>query len=123
MDWKFYGNKPVYLQLMSKVRSAILTGEYPPGSRFPSVREIAAIAGVNPNTVQKAMSNLEQEGILVCGSTAGRFITRDEAVLAHAREVELQDVVQSCAAKFRALGLTPQEGAALLMQWKEKEEA
>ena len=65
MDWKFTGSKPVYQQIMEQFRAAVLSGEYPPGGRVPSVRERAAEARVNPNTVQRALTELEREGFQV----------------------------------------------------------
>ena len=57
--WKFTGNQPVYLQIMEQIRGAILAGEYPPGGRIPPVRDLAAQAQVNPNTMQRALLELE----------------------------------------------------------------
>lgn len=64
MKWKIASDRPVYLQLVEQIQRAVLNGEYPPGSKFPTVRELAAQAGVNPNTMQKAPQALEQSGLL-----------------------------------------------------------
>lgn len=73
--------RPIWQQLATQLRQRMAAGEYPAGSRFPSVRELAAEAGVNPNTMQRAVSQLEAERLVVTNRTAGRTVTEDEAVL------------------------------------------
>lgn len=75
MNWKFAGDRPVYQQIMAAIRGAILKGELPPGGKVPSVRDLAAQAQVNPNTMQRALTELEREGLLVSGGTSGRSVT------------------------------------------------
>lgn len=116
MQWKFTGDKPVYQQIMELLRCAVLTGEYPPGSRIPAVRELATMANVNPNTMQRSLSELEREGILVCCGTLGRFVTSDDAVLGSARRAARIEAAKSCAARLEAFGLTLEEAAALLKE-------
>lgn len=116
MQWKFTGDKPVYQQIMEHLRCAVLAGEYPPGSRIPAVRELAMMANVNPNTMQRALSELEREGILVCCGTMGRFVTSDMDVLDHARRAEQIEAARSCAARLEAVGLTLEKAAALLKE-------
>ena len=70
MNWKFAGDRPVYQQIMAAIRGAILKGELPPGGKVPSVRDLAAQAQVNPNTMQRALTELEREGLLVSGGAA-----------------------------------------------------
>ena len=74
MNWKFSGDRPVYQQIMENIRGAVLGGELPPGGRVPSVRELAMQAQVNPNTMQRALTELEREGLLVGGGTSGRTV-------------------------------------------------
>ena len=85
MDWNLTGSRPIWQQLAEQLTLRILKGEYPPGSRLPAVRDIAAQAGVNPNTMQRAMAQLEQDGLAVGGRTAGRTVTEDAAVIREAR--------------------------------------
>jgi len=77
MVWKFKADQPIYAQLIEHIALAVITGEFPPGSRLPSVRELASEAGVNPNTMQRAFGELEREGLLFTQRTAGRFVTED----------------------------------------------
>lgn len=125
MAWKFAGDRPVYQQIMEHVRGAVLTGELPPGGRVPSVRELAAQAGVNPNTMQRALYELEQEGLLQTQGTLGRVVTEDEEILSRLRRAAVEQVVRRCDAALKELGLTLADAARLLQTWdeEEKEEA
>ena len=77
MDWTFRTDAPIYTQLYEKLTLAIVSGGYAPGERLPAVRELAVDAGVNPNTVQRALSELERDGLVYTQRTAGRFVTED----------------------------------------------
>ena len=65
MTWHFENDRPIYTQLLEQIRLRIISGIYAAGSRLPSVRELAGEASVNPNTMQKALSELEQSGIIL----------------------------------------------------------
>ena len=77
MRWNIRSDAPVYSQLVEHIKLAIVSGEFPLGSRLPSVRELAAEAGVNPNTMQRAFAELEREGLVLTQRTAGRTVTED----------------------------------------------
>ena len=115
MQWKFTGEKPVYLQIMEHIRGAILVGEYPPGNRIPPVRDLATAAKVNPNTMQRALMELEREGLLVSCGTMGRFVTDDQRVLDNMKHMAMDAIIRASAAQFRALGLTMEEAANMLL--------
>lgn len=115
MNWKFTGDRPVYQQIMETLRGAILKGELPPGGKVPSVRDLAAQAQVNPNTMQRALTELEREGLLVGGGTSGRTVTQDQAVLSGMRKEALEELARECAEKFMVFGLTPTQAAQLLL--------
>lgn len=124
MVWKFTGDRPVYQQLMALIRGAVLSGEFPPGGKVPSVRELALAAQVNPNTMQRALYELEREGLLVGSGTSGRFVTDDTAILAGLREQALKALARECAEKFSALGVPMSQAAGLLLELeKQKEES
>jgi DNA-binding transcriptional regulator YhcF (GntR family) len=78
MSWEFKPDRPIYTQLLEQIQIRIVTGVYPPGSQLLSVRELAAQAAVNPNTMQKALAELERMELVYTKRTAGRFITGDE---------------------------------------------
>lgn len=86
MEWRFTDDRPIWQQLTEQLTLRILKGEYPPGSRLPAVRELAAQAGVNPNTMQRALAQLESDGLAAGGRTAGRTVTEDAAVIEAAKK-------------------------------------
>jgi DNA-binding transcriptional regulator YhcF (GntR family) len=122
MQWKFAGGQPVYLQIMAQLKTAVLAGEFPSGGRIPPVRELAFQAQVNPNTMQRALVELEQEGLLESRGTLGRFVTDDPTILDAMRDAALESVIRSCASQFKAVGLTMQQAAAMLLALEEEEE-
>ena len=81
MSWNLNPEYPIYTQIMEHITSDIISGTYAPGSKLPSVRELAQTAGVNPNTMQKALSELEHTGLLYSQRTSGRFVTEDLAMI------------------------------------------
>lgn len=119
LNWKFTGNMPVYQQIMSTIQGAVLAGEFRPGDKFPSVRDLAMTAMVNPNTMQRALQELERMGILITDGTNGRHVTRDTGVIEALRERCIQELTQECLARFAALGISAEEAGQLLMQQKE----
>lgn len=121
MEWKFTGDRPVYQQIMVSLRGAVIRGELPPGGKVPSVRELAAQAQVNPNTVQRALTELEREGLLVGGGTVGRSVTQDQQILDATRKEALEELARDCAQRFKLLGISPAQGARLIMELDEEE--
>ena len=122
MNWKFSGERPVYQQIMETLRGAIVKGELAPGKKVPSVRELAAQAQVNPNTMQSALTELEREGLLVGGGTSGRTVTTDQGVLSAMKEQILEELARECAEKFLVFGVTPTQAARLLESLEERKE-
>ena len=122
MNWKFTGDRPVYQQIMATIRGAILKGELAPGKKVPSVRDLAAEAQVNPNTMQRALTELEREGLLVGGGTSGRSVTTDQQILAAMKERTLLELARECAEKFMVFGITPKQAAQLLLSLEEGKE-
>ena len=86
MEWDIRNDQPIYTQLIQQVTLAILSGTFPCGGRLPPVREMAAEAGVNPNTMQRALAELERTGLVYTQRTAGRFVTEDAAVIDSAKQ-------------------------------------
>ena len=111
----------MYMQIMEHIRGAILMGEYKAGGRIPPVRELAAQAQVNPNTMQRALLELEGEGLLVTDGTVGRYVTEDTAVLETMRHKAVDALVHHCAAQFRGLGISMQDAAQMLIMLEEGE--
>ncbi|USF27298.1 hypothetical protein N510_002244 [Firmicutes bacterium ASF500] len=116
MDWRLEDNRPIWLQLSQQLTRRIITGVYPPGSRLPSVRELAAEAGVNPNTMQRALAQLEQDGLAKADRTAGRLVTQDTAVLDRVRRTEAQGLIHQYLDAMAALGYDRDRAASLLKE-------
>ena len=93
MTWHFNDNAPIYLQIVNSLQRGIAGGVYPPGSRLPSVRELALEAGVNPNTMQRALAELERRELVFSERTSGRFVTKEEKVLKGLHEELYQGVL------------------------------
>lgn len=86
MSWDLSSDRPVYLQIVEKIQSDIVAGVYKAGDKLPSVRELAAEAAVNPNTMQKALTELEKTGLVYTNRTSGRYISEDENLLLQMRK-------------------------------------
>ncbi len=106
MDWTFTEDRPIWQQLAEQLTLRILKGEYPCGSRLPPVRELAALAGVNPNTMQRALAQLEQDGLAVANRTSGRTVTEDGEVIRRARRERARSAVAGCLRILEELGYT-----------------
>ena len=88
MTFEFDNNIPIYIQLVEQIKNKIISGELSSGERLPSVRELALITKVNPNTMQKALTELEEAGLIFTERTNGKFVTKDESlILKHKKEL------------------------------------
>ena len=86
MAWILDDSRPIYLQIEDLIKTKIISGVYQPGQKLPSVRDLAAEAAVNPNTMQKALTELERSGLVYTQRTSGRFITEDTAKMTDRKE-------------------------------------
>ncbi|GAA2835645.1 DNA-binding transcriptional regulator YhcF (GntR family) [Leucobacter komagatae] len=107
-------SRPIWAQLVDEFRRRIASGEWPTGLKVPSVRELALELGVNPNTVQKALGEVDRLGLTLPERTAGRFVTRDEGAIALARTALAAAQADALVATARGLGMTLPETALLL---------
>ena len=114
MQWQFSNDAPIYAQLLRGVQIRIVAGIFPPGERLPSVRDLAAEAGVNPNTMQRAMADLESRGLAVANRTAGRCVTNDMETIKALRTGLVKEQVAWFLEKMRDLGYTGDEIRAVL---------
>ena len=122
MTWNFKADRPIYTQLVEQISLSILSGRFKPGEKLPSVRDLAAEAGVNPNTMQRAMAELEQAGLLYTQRTAGRFITEEEGqISAMKNELAMRHVAEFLKIMDQ-IGFTNEEAAALILNNNNKEE-
>lgn len=113
---KLDGSRPIWVQLVDDFRRRIVSGRWPPGAKIPSVRELATDAGVNPNTVQRALSELDRAGLTVTERTAGRFVTTDAAVVAAARHRLATATTDTYIETVAAMGMDLGETTELLQQ-------
>jgi GntR family transcriptional regulator len=101
--------KPIYLQIIRHIREKIASGEWQPGDRVPPVRDLALEFGVNPNTMQRSLSELERDGLVYSERTSGRFITKDSALINKVREDMALEFVVSYISDMTLIGYTPEE--------------
>ena len=109
MEKKLQENMPIYVQIMNRVREAVAAGELKPGDRVAPVREMAQDFEVNPNTMQRALNELEREGLLVSERTAGRFVTEDKELISRLRSEMAVDTVDAFRREMAALGYSDEE--------------
>ncbi len=119
MNWEFSPDRPIYAQVLEQLAAAIVSGRYRPGERLPSVRELAEAAAVNPNTVQRAMAELEQCGLAVGYRTTGRFVTGDETVIRSMREQMASEKLKAFDRSMERLGVGYEEAKEMLSKWNE----
>jgi len=117
MEWNIIAGRPIWQQLKEQIAVGIVTGKYPPGSRLPSVRELAVDAGVNPNTMQRALTELERDGLAQSMGTVGRIVTEDKEKLNELRKSFAQDNVKQYLSGMERLGYTAAEAYQELGEW------
>ncbi|MFQ9915053.1 MAG: GntR family transcriptional regulator [Flavonifractor plautii] len=115
MDWRFTDDRPIWLQLTEQLTRRIITGVYPPGAACPRA-ELAAQAGVNPNTMQRALAQLEQDGLAFADRTAGRLVTEDTSVLDAVRRAQARVLIEHYYDSMAELGYARTEAAELLKE-------
>ena len=119
MEWTFSDSAPIYSQLMHKFKLAIVSGELAPGEKLSAVRELAVQAGVNPNTMQRALSELEREGLVASQRTSGRFVTEDLAVIAAAKKELADKKVRDFLGDMSVLGYSREEITKIIAESEE----
>lgn len=114
MAWELDADRPIYAQLVERIRMQIVSGYYQPGGKLPSVRELAATAAVNPNTMQKAFVELERTGLIITQRTNGRNVTEDEELIAGVKQGMAREHMEVFFSKMKELGFTKEEIRALV---------
>ena len=109
MNWNFVDGMPIYLQIIDELTIRIARRDYLPGEKLPSVREVAIEAGVNPNTVQRALTELEGRGLVRTERTSGRFVTEDESVLKEIHNNLSSEYIAEMIQKLRNIGMSDKE--------------
>ena len=109
MAWTFKDDRPIYSQLVEQIKIKIISGEWKLGGRLSSVRELAEQAGVNPNTMQRALAELERDGLVHSKRTSGRFVTEDEDMIKGVREAVAAENIAAFMESMKRLGFTESE--------------
>lgn len=109
MAWTFKDDRPIYSQLVEQIKIKIISGEWELGGRLSSVRELAEQAGVNPNTMQRALAELERDGLVHSKRTSGRFVTEDEDMIKGVREAVAAENIAAFMESMKRLGFTENE--------------
>ena len=122
MSWEFQDHLPIYAQLMDTLKRSIITGRYLPGEKLPSVRELAAEAGINPNTVQRAFSELEREGLIYTQRATGKYVTENADEIKSARQALAKTQVAEFLSNMQSLGYSVGDVIVLLQSFNESEE-
>lgn len=121
MAWDFETDRPIYVQLVEQIQLRIVAGEYPAGSRLPAVRELAAEASVNPNTMQKALGELERMDLVRSQRTSGRFITEDVNKIRMIKENLAREQLARFLEQMQAIGYNREDILRLLETLPENE--
>lgn len=116
MPHEFDAGRPIYSQLCELLTQAIASGEFSPGQRLPGVRELASQYGVNPNTAQRTMAELERKGLVYSERTAGRYVTTDENRIASIRRAAAMEQAVAFLRKMNSLGIARDEIQDLLAE-------
>lgn len=116
MAWMLDNDRPIYLQLVERIQMQIVSGQYLPGEKLPSVRELAAVAAVNPNTMQKAFAELERSGLIITQRTNGRNVTEDTLLIKSIRHRLATEHTKDFYTKMEQLGFSKQEAIDFLSQ-------
>ena len=114
MAWNLNSDRPIYAQIVERIQMQIVSGIYQPGEKIPSVRELAAEAGVNPNTMQKALSELERSGLVTAIRTSGRVVTENREMIMETRNSIAKTQIQEFLQRMMELGYEKKDILTLL---------
>ncbi|OOO00028.1 MAG: hypothetical protein ATN35_09615 [Epulopiscium sp. Nele67-Bin004] len=122
MPWEFDNNKPIYLQIMAILKNKIISGEIAPSEKLSSVRDLAQTAGVNPNTMQRALAELERENLVCSNRTSGRYVTDDEELIMNLKNEYAQSYISELVNHLLQFGYTHEQLIHLIKLELEKGE-
>lgn len=116
MPWNLTSDRPIFMQIIEIIQLDIISGKYAPGDKLPSVRDLAAEAAVNPNTMQKALAELERSGLVYSQRTSGRFITEDFNMIQELKSNLAKEKIEEFLKSMEQLGLDTEEIITLMKQ-------
>lgn len=117
MEWTFKEGIPIYTQLIQQIKMHIASGTFQPGQKIPAVRELAVDAGVNPNTMQRALSELEREGLLYSVRTNGRYVTEETTMLETLQQSLSRSFIEELFRNLNKLGMNNDQIISAVQQW------
>ena len=120
MAWSLQSDRPLYAQLVGQLQRMIVTGVYPAGSRLPSVRELAAEAAVNPNTMQRALVKLEEDGLIFTQRTIGRYVTEEQEKIMETKKEMAEQLIFQFMEDMSHLGYTKEQTMTMINRTEEK---
>lgn len=121
MEFNFSNDRPIYLQLVEQLELYIISGQFSPGEKLPSVRDFAFLAKVNPNTMQKALQELEDKRLIITERTNGKFVTDDVKYLHQCQEKFARHKTQKFLSEMQELGFSRAEIITFLQKLKRKD--
>lgn len=124
MNWEFTQDRPIYTQLTERLKLRIVSGEFRAGEKLPAVRELATQAGVNPNTMQRSLLQLEREGLVFAQRTSGRYVTGDVDAITQVQNDLAEEEIRGFLRRMRDLGYDGEQALSLIrnqLQSKEEE--
>lgn len=120
MNWELTSDRPIYTQLLEELKRRIVSGYYQPGEKLLPVRELAQEAKVNPNTMQKALAELERQDLVFAVRTTGRYITEDTSLIENTKEEFVAFHVRTYYNEMKALGYQKEAMIQLISDYKEE---
>ena len=123
MAWNLDSDRPIFIQILERIRIDVISGKYQPGEKLPSVRELAAEAAVNPNTMQRAFAELERTGLVYAKRTSGRFITEDQEMIETVKSKIAKEKIRLFLDSMKELGYEKEQTLTLMRQSMEGEKA
>ena len=122
MEWNFRNDLPIYSQLVEQIKRGIVSGAFAPGERLSSVRDMAMEAGVNPNTMQRALGELERSALVYAQRTSGRFVTEQVERIEAAKQDIASRQMKTFLRSMEELGYGIEDILALIRSAGEKRE-
>ena len=116
VDYIFNNDRPIYIQLVEQLRIEIVSGKLKAGERLMSVRELALAAKVNPNTMQKALAELEEEGLVYTERTNGKFVTDNKELIEKIKKELAEEKVKNYIKDMKSIGINYEEAAKYLQE-------
>ncbi len=117
MEWSFKPGQPIYTQIVEQMKLSIAKGVFQPGDKIPAVRDFALEAAVNPNTMQRALTELERDGLLYTERTNGRFVTKEEETLDKMRRELGEDFIRELFENLEKMGMDKEEIVDAVAHW------